>query len=111
VLFAVAQAFYAAGIADEVLAARQSSIEVASATAHIAQTRYSAGAVTKADVDRAELALVRIQLRTVGAALGGSIQLRTAVAAAPEGLLRAEPRVPPPIGRLAAPSSPRRRER
>ena len=61
VLFAVAQAFYAAGISDEVLAARQSSIEVASATVHIAETRYSVGAVTKADVDRAELALVRAE--------------------------------------------------
>ncbi len=61
VLFAVAQAFYSAGIADEVLAARQSSIEVASATAHLAQTRYTVGAVTKADVDRAELALIRAE--------------------------------------------------
>ena len=61
VLFAVAQSFFAAGIADEVLAARQSSIEVAGATVHIAQTRYSVGAVTKADVDRAELALVRAE--------------------------------------------------
>ncbi len=59
VLNAVAQAFFAAGIADEVLAARQSSIEVASATVQIAQTRYTVGAVTKADVDRAQLALVR----------------------------------------------------
>ena len=61
VLFAVAQSFFAAGIADEVLAARQSSIEVASATVHIAQTRNAVGAVTKADVDRAELALVRAE--------------------------------------------------
>lgn len=61
VLYAVAQAFYAAGIADEVLAARQSSIEVASATVQIAHTRFTAGAVTKADVDRAELALVRAE--------------------------------------------------
>lgn len=61
VLVAVAQAFYAAGIADEVVAARQSSIDVASATVQIAETRYAAGAVTKADVDRAQLALVRAE--------------------------------------------------
>jgi outer membrane protein TolC len=60
-LFAVAQAFYAAGIADEVLIARRSSIEVTRATLKNAQTRLSAGTVTKVDVDRAELALLRAE--------------------------------------------------
>jgi outer membrane protein TolC len=61
VLYAVAQAFYAAAISDEVMAARQSSIEVARATLENAQTRFAAGTVTKVDVDRAELALVRAE--------------------------------------------------
>ena len=61
VLFAVAQAFYAAAGADEVLVARDSSISVASATLANAKTRMAAGTVTKVDVDRAELALVRAE--------------------------------------------------
>jgi outer membrane protein TolC len=61
VLFGVAQAFYAAGIADEVLATRRSGIDVASATLAGAQARLTAGTVTKVDVHRAELALVRAQ--------------------------------------------------
>jgi len=59
VLFSVAQTYYAAAGADEVLLARKSSTEVARATLQNAQTRFSAGTVTKVDVDRAELALVR----------------------------------------------------
>jgi outer membrane protein TolC len=61
VLYSVAQTFYTAAIADEMLAARHSSTEVARATAQLAETRYSAGAVTKTDVDRAQLALVRAE--------------------------------------------------
>jgi outer membrane protein TolC len=60
-LFAVAQSYYAAGIADEVLDRRGSNIAVARATLANAQTRFSAGTVTKVDVDRAELALVRAE--------------------------------------------------
>jgi outer membrane protein TolC len=61
ILFAVAQAFYAVGISDEVILARVSSIEVARATLENAKTRLTAGTVTKVDVDRAELALVRAE--------------------------------------------------
>jgi outer membrane protein TolC len=61
VLFAVAQAFYAAGISDELLSARQASIAVAQATVKNAETRFASGAVTKVDVDRAQLALVRAE--------------------------------------------------
>ena len=61
VLFGVAQAFYAAAIADDVLVARHSNIEVARATLDNAKTRFAAGTVTKVDVDRAELALVRAE--------------------------------------------------
>jgi outer membrane protein TolC len=61
VLFSVAQAFYAAAITDEVMLARQSNIEVARATLQNAQIRYKSGSVTKVDVDRAELALVRAE--------------------------------------------------
>jgi len=61
VLFSVAQTFYAAGIADEVLIARRSSVDVARVTLENARTRKEAGTVTKVDVDRAELALVRAE--------------------------------------------------
>lgn len=61
VLLAVAQAYYAAGISDEVVSARQSSIEVSRVTLQNARTRYATGAVTKVDVDRAELAVVRAE--------------------------------------------------
>ena len=44
VLFGVAQAFYAAAIADEVVSARQSSIEVARATLENARTRFETAA-------------------------------------------------------------------
>jgi outer membrane protein TolC len=61
VLFSVAQAFYAAAIADEVMSARQSNIDVARATLKNAQVRFDSGSVTKVDVDRAELAVVRAE--------------------------------------------------
>jgi outer membrane protein TolC len=61
VLFSVAQAFYAAAAADEVLVTRRSSVDVDRATLDNAKTRFGAGTVTKVDVDRAELALVRAQ--------------------------------------------------
>jgi len=61
VLFAAAQSFYAAAIADEVVATRHSSIDVARATLGNAKTRFAAGTVTKVDVDRAELAMLRVE--------------------------------------------------
>jgi outer membrane protein TolC len=61
VLFSVAQSFYAAAIADEVVSARQSNIDVARATLENAKTRFNSGSVTRVDVDRAELALVRAE--------------------------------------------------
>jgi outer membrane protein TolC len=61
ILFGVAQAFYTAAIADEVMAARQSNIEVARATLQNAEVRFKSGSVTRVDVDRAELALVRAE--------------------------------------------------
>jgi outer membrane protein TolC len=60
-LFSVAQTFYAAGIADEVLVTRHSSVDVARVTLENSRTRKEAGTVTKVDMDRAELALVRAQ--------------------------------------------------
>jgi len=59
VLYAVAQAFYAAAVSDEVVTARRSNIQVAKATLDNAKTRLAAGTVTKVDVDRAELAMIR----------------------------------------------------
>jgi len=61
ILYTVAQTFYAAAAADEVLVVRRSAINVATATLDNAQTRFAAGTVTKVDVDRAELALVSAQ--------------------------------------------------
>jgi outer membrane protein len=58
-LFSVAQAFYICAGSDEVLVARHSSVEVTRVTLQNSRTRFAAGAVTKVDVDRAELALVR----------------------------------------------------
>ena len=60
-LFGVAQTFHSAAVADEVLAARRSSIAVAQATLDSAKARFSAGTVTKVDVDRAELAVLRAE--------------------------------------------------
>jgi outer membrane protein TolC len=70
VLFGVAQTFHAAAVADEVLAARHSSIAVAQATLDNAKARFSAGTVTKVDVDRAELAVLRAQQAERDAELG-----------------------------------------
>jgi outer membrane protein TolC len=70
ILFGVAQTFYACAIADEVSVARRSSVEVARVTLDNARTRFAAGAVTKVDVDRAELALVRSQQAEREANLG-----------------------------------------
>jgi outer membrane protein TolC len=61
ILYAVAQSFYAAAVSDEVLVARRSNIDVARATLDNAKTRLAAGTVTKVDVDRAELALLRAE--------------------------------------------------
>jgi outer membrane protein TolC len=69
-LFNVAQTFYACAIADEVRVARHSSVEVARVTLENARTRFAAGAVTKVDVDRAELAYVRAQQAEREADLG-----------------------------------------
>ncbi len=70
ILYSVAQTFYAAAVSDEVLVVRQSAIKVAQATLDNAQTRFAAGTVTKVDVDRAELALVRAQQGELDARYG-----------------------------------------
>jgi outer membrane protein TolC len=61
ILLGVAHAFYLAAISAEVLGSRQSSLEVARVTLQNAKTRFTAGTVTKVDVDRAELALVKAE--------------------------------------------------
>lgn len=60
-LLTVAQTFYAASVADEVVTARQSNIGVARATLANARSRLEAGAVTRVDVGRAELAVLRAE--------------------------------------------------
>jgi len=97
ILFSVAQTFYAAAIADQVLVARQSNIDVAKATLANAQTRLAAGTVTKVDVDRAELALVRNQQAFVDARHGRDQayrSLRTLIGAQQEVFLVALPELP-----------------
>ena len=70
VLYSVAQAFYTAAVSDEVLVVRDSAINVAQATLDNSQTRFAAGTVTKVDVDRAELALVRAKQSELDARYG-----------------------------------------
>jgi outer membrane protein TolC len=70
VLYSVAQSFYAAAVSDEVLVVRESAINVAQATLDNSQTRFAAGTVTKVDVDRAELALVRAKQSDLDARYG-----------------------------------------
>jgi outer membrane protein TolC len=60
-LVSVAQTFYAASIADEVVVARESNVQVARPTLANARTRFESGTVTKVDLDRAQLALVRAE--------------------------------------------------
>jgi outer membrane protein TolC len=54
-----------------VVAARESSIQVARMTRKNAQTRFASGAVTRVDVDRAELAVVRAEQAVREARFGG----------------------------------------
>ncbi len=70
VLTSVAQTFYLAAAADEVVVSRKSNIDVNSATLENAKTRFAAGTVTKVDLDRAELALVRAQQAELDAEYG-----------------------------------------
>jgi outer membrane protein TolC len=61
ILLGVAQAFYAAAGTDELLDARAHGLEVAQKTLEDAQQRHRAGAATKVDVSRAEIARVRAE--------------------------------------------------
>jgi outer membrane protein/protease secretion system outer membrane protein len=70
VLLSVAQTYCAAAVSDEVLLARRSNVLVNQATLKNAQVRFSAGSVTKVDVDRAELALVQAQQAERSAVFG-----------------------------------------
>jgi len=63
VLFAVAQAFYAAAGTEELRIARKHAIEVARLTMNHARARLESGAVNRTEVTRAELALVRAEQR------------------------------------------------
>ncbi|HVZ75399.1 MAG TPA: TolC family protein [Polyangia bacterium] len=60
-LVQVAQTYLAAAGTDELVTARQSSLSVARATLKDAEVRLAAGSVTKVDVDRAEVAVVRAE--------------------------------------------------
>jgi outer membrane protein TolC len=57
----VGESFLAAAGTDELIEARRSSLVVARATLKDAQVRLAAGSVTKVDVDRAEVAVVRAE--------------------------------------------------
>jgi len=60
-LFITAQVFFAAAGTDELVAARHHAVEVAEQTLHNARTRFEAGAATKVETSRAQLAVVRAQ--------------------------------------------------
>ena len=60
-LVTAGQAFLAAAGTDELVEARRSSVVVAQATLRDAQVRLSAGSVTKVDVDRAQVTVVRTE--------------------------------------------------
>jgi outer membrane protein TolC len=60
-LVQAAEAFLAAAGTDQLVEARSSSLFVARATLKDAEVRLSAGSVTKVDVDRAEVAVVRAE--------------------------------------------------
>ncbi len=77
VLVAAARAFLACAAADEVREAQRSSISLAQATLKNAETRQAAGTVTKVDVDRAQLALVRAEQADREAAFGQEQTYRT----------------------------------
>ena len=101
VLFGVAQTFYAAAVADEVLISRHSSIEVDRATLENARTRFAAGTVTKVDVDRAELALVRAEWGELDARYGQAQAYRalaTLLQQDAQFKVRAPEASPPPAG-------------
>jgi outer membrane protein TolC len=57
----VGEAFLTAAGTDELVEARRSNLVVARATLKDAQVRLSAGSVTKVDVDRAQVTVVRIE--------------------------------------------------
>lgn len=67
ILATVASSFYAAAGTDELLGARMHGIEVAQKTLDAAKLRQSAGAGNKAEVARAELALIQTQRRLLAA--------------------------------------------
>ena len=68
VLFSVAQAFYAAAGADEILVARKNAVEVAQETLENAKVLRQGGKATKVEVMRAEVALVRARQAELEAA-------------------------------------------
>jgi outer membrane protein TolC len=99
ILYSVAQTFYAAAVSDEVLLVRESAINVAQATLDNSQSRFSAGTVTKVDVDRAELALVRAKQGELDARYAREQSYRAlATLIQADGPLKAVPpeRLPPP---------------
>jgi outer membrane protein TolC len=67
-LLGVAQAYYAAAGADELLAARKNAVEVTARTLRDARTRLAAGAASQVDVTRAELATVQAEQAVTEAA-------------------------------------------
>ncbi|HZS41899.1 MAG TPA: TolC family protein [Polyangia bacterium] len=60
-LYSVAQAYFAAAGADELVVARKNAIQVARETYDNARARFDAGVVNRVEVTRAEVALVRAE--------------------------------------------------
>jgi outer membrane protein TolC len=91
-LLGVAQAYYAAAGADELVAARKNAVEVTARTLRDARTRLGAGAASPVDVTRAELAAVQAEQAVTEAdaareaayrALATLVQLREPFTVAP----------------------------
>jgi len=106
VLYAVAQAYYAAAGADELVVARVHAVEIADKTLADAQARVAADLANKVDVVRAETAQVRARQRQVEAentrasayrALGTLLDTDEAITLAPTPV---EPAAPGPVDEL-----------
>ncbi|HVZ35519.1 MAG TPA: TolC family protein [Polyangiaceae bacterium] len=98
VLYAVAQAYYAAVGMDELVRARQAAVSVASETLDVAKARVAARVANRVDATRAETALVRAE-QDLAEANNTQAQayraLATLIGTQPELVLKSDAELPP----------------
>jgi outer membrane protein TolC len=98
VLYAVAQAYYAAVGMDELVRARQAAVGVANETLDVAKARVAARVANRVDATRAETALVRAE-QDLAEANNTQAQayraLATLIGAQPELVLKSDTELPP----------------